>query len=92
MSERKVSPYLDWAVGELLTEFRNVGMGSQINAELQGALQAKLTGNLVDSIDRHERAATKLANRLLWLNIILGFFTILGTVLAVFTFLPGREG
>lgn len=61
-------------------------MGQQINSELQGAIQVKLTELLAESIDRHERAATRLAKQLLALNIILGIFTVVGTALTIIAF------
>jgi hypothetical protein len=42
--------------------------GSQVHEEIKGALSVVLTKNLTDSIDRHEKAATRLANQLLWLK------------------------
>ena len=61
-------------------------VGSQLHSEIVGALATVLTKELAESIDRHERAATALSNRLLWLNIILGIFTVAGTVLTVAAF------
>jgi hypothetical protein len=60
--------------------------GSQLHAEISGALAAVLAKNLVESIDRHERAASRLSTQLLWLNIILGVFTVAGTALALISF------
>lgn len=89
MSERKTSPYLkEWKLGELLSEFRNVGdTRSPIHSEVQAAIQAKLTDQLADSIDRHERAATRLTRQLFVLNIVLGVFTVSGTVLTIIAFM-----
>lgn len=60
--------------------------GSKLHEEIKGALFAVLTDSLVKSIDRHERAATRLSNQLFWLNIILGVFTVVGTVLTIIAF------
>jgi len=61
--------------------------GSQLHEEIKGALSAVLIKSLTESIDRHERAATRLSGQLLWLNIILGIFTIAGTVLTIIAFI-----
>lgn len=62
-------------------------VGSSTHSEIMGALAAVLTKDITESIDRHEQAATRLSNQLLWLNIILGIFTVLGTVLTVTSWL-----
>lgn len=51
------------------------------------AIQAKLTDQLVTAIDRHERAAARLASQVLILNVVLGVFTIAGTVLTIVSIL-----
>lgn len=89
MAERKTSPYLadEWTVPQLLIEHRNVGIANEpIRAELQGAIQAKLTDQLVASIDRHEQAASRLSRQVLILNVVLGLFTVAGTVLTIIAF------
>lgn len=84
MNSPRKSQYVSMSIPELLAALRDhAQVGSQLHSEIQGALQARLATDLVDSIDKHERAASRLSNQLLWLNIILGAFTVLGTILAV---------
>ena len=88
MSDKKTSRYVDMSAPELVKALCDHAQpGSQVHEEIKGALSTVLTKHLADSIDRHERAASRLSNRLLWLNIILGAFTIIGTILAVISFL-----
>ena len=83
------SEYLDRTVPQLVRALRdNAMVGSQTHSEIDGALRAKLATLVADSIDKHERAATRLANQLLWLNILLGVFTVVGTVLSVWALVP----
>ena len=55
----------------------------ELHEEIKGALIAVVSKQLCESIDRHEKAASRLSMQLLWLNIILGVFTIAGTVLTI---------
>jgi len=88
MSSPKSSPYVDMPVPELVKALCDHAQpGSKMHEEIKGALSAALTKKLTDSIDRHEQAATCLAKRLLWLNIILGVFTVAGTGLAIISFI-----
>ena len=74
------SPYLEKSVPELV---KHSSMVTGLQAEeVKAALYAALTEKLAASIDKHEAAESKLANRILWLNIILGAFTIAGAVLS----------
>lgn len=57
--------------------------GLSIRAEVAGALATVLTKELTNTIHKHELAATKLSNQLLILNIILGIFTVVGTIIAI---------
>jgi hypothetical protein len=87
MSTPKTSRYVDVQIPELVKALCDHAQpGSQLHEEIKGALMAALTKSLTDSIDRHERAATRLSNRLLWLDIILGVFTVVGTVLTIIAF------
>lgn len=61
--------------------------GSKLHEEIKGALAAVLVKDLTEAVDRHERAASKLSARLLWLNIVLGVFTVAGTVLSIVAFI-----
>lgn len=82
----KTSLYLGKPVPELVKLLCDGGdPQSRLILEVKGALAAKLTQELCQSIDRHERAATRLSVQLLWLNIILGAFTVLGTVLTIWS-------
>lgn len=88
MSTDKESRYLSMPPTEIVKALcTHAQAGSQLHEEIKGALSAVLTKNLTDSIDRHEKAASVLSTRLLWLNIILGAFTVVGTVLAVVAFI-----
>jgi hypothetical protein len=82
------SEYVNMPVPELVKALCDHAQpGSKLHEEIKGALSAALTKQLSESIDRHERAATRLSNQLLWLNIILGVFTVVGTVLTVWSLL-----
>lgn len=87
-SNTKMSNYIGKPVPELVRALNDDAQpGSKLHEEIKGALQAALTAQLSESIDRQERAATRLANQLLALNIILGIFTVVGTVLTIIVFL-----
>ena len=62
--------------------------GSKRHEEIKGAITIVASKTLADAIDRHEAAESRLSNRLLWLNIILGAFTVIGTILAVIGTIP----
>lgn len=89
-SEPKSEPqshYTDKSAPELVKALCDHAQpGSKLHEEIKGALYTVLTNNLTSSIDKHEKAATRLSNQLLWLNIILGIFTIVGTVLSIVAF------
>lgn len=88
MDTPKESHYINMPPGEIVKALCDHAQpGSKLHEEIKGALAAVLTKNLTDSIDKHEQAATRLSNRLLWLNIMLGAFTVVGTVLTVIAFL-----
>lgn len=89
MTDQKESFYLTLPINQLVKRLSSdAQIGSSLQDEIRGALIVAVARVVTESIDRHERAATKLSNRLLWLNVILGAFTIVGTVLAVIPFLP----
>lgn len=71
---------LVWALGN------EAAPGSHSHEEMKAALQAMLVERLAGAIDKHEQAASRLGLRLLWLDIALGVFTVVGTVLAVIAF------
>lgn len=82
------SEYVNMPVPELVKALCDHAQpGSKLHEEIKGALSAALTKQLSESIDRHEQAASRLSNQLLWLNIILGVFTVVGTVLTVWSLL-----
>ena len=84
MSEPKNSHYIDMPVPEIVKALcDHAQVGSKLHEEIKGALIAAVSKQLADSIDRHERAASNLSVQLLWLNIILGAFTIAGTILSL---------
>lgn len=84
----EVSRYIAMQPGEIVKALSSHAQpGSKLHEEVKGALTAVLAKDLIDSIDRHERAATRLSNILLWLNILLGIFTVVGTVLTIVAFL-----
>jgi len=88
MSNGKESSYLDMSIPEIVKALCDHAQpGPQRHEEIKGALNAKLTKSLTDSIDCHEKAASRLAQQLLWLNIIFGTFTVIGTLFAIISFL-----
>lgn len=87
METPKDSSYVGWTPAQLTGALStHAQVGSQLHSEIVGALATVLIKDLSESIDKHERAASKLSNRLLWLNIILGIFTVVGTLLAVVSY------
>ncbi len=88
MSEPDISRYAEMKPAELVKALgTDAKAGDRVHEAIKGALSTVLVKSLTESIDRHERAATKLSLRLFWLNIILGAFTVVGTVLTVISFL-----
>lgn len=88
MEPTKESRYLGMSPGEIVKALCDHAQpGTKHHEEIKGALAAVLVKNLTEAIDRHERAATKLSAQLLWLNIILGVFTVAGTVLTIVAFM-----
>jgi hypothetical protein len=79
------SDYVNYTSGQLVDALTKAGVPMSINhEEIKGALLVVLTKDLVESIDKHERAASRLSNVILWLNIILGIFTIVGTIISLY--------
>jgi hypothetical protein len=61
--------------------------------------KARCTGDLVDAINSLEQAQTKaaqaaerLAVRVFWLNVVIGFVTVVGVVIACLTYLRAPRG
>ncbi len=82
--EPKNSIWTDKSAEELVYYLANQGEpASRAHQEVKGALNYALTKRLCDSIDRHEKASSRLAIQVLILNVILGIFTIVGTVLTI---------
>jgi hypothetical protein len=85
------SKYFGRPIPELVAEVsRQPLASSKDHAEVHAALHAGLVSQLTSSIDAHQKAATRLSVQLLVLNIILGFFTVAGTALAVAGFFPSK--
>lgn len=88
MSAPKASKFLDYPLPDLVHALSNEAMpGSKNLEEIKGALSSVLIARLADAIDRHERAASRLATRVLILDCMLGGFTVAGFVLAAVQFL-----
>ncbi len=84
MTSTNKSKYVGKPIPELVKALCDHAQpGSQLHEEIKGALYASLTEKLSTSIDKHEKASSKLSKQLLWLNIVLGIFTVTGTVLAI---------
>ena len=82
--ESKKSIWTDKSAEELVYHLANQGEpASRAHQEVKGALNYALTKRLCDSIDRHEKASSRLGIQVLILNVILGIFTIVGTVLTI---------
>jgi len=81
--------FMDMEISELVRSLQDERSQSPLLEEKKGALYATLILTLSKSIDKHSNESKVLSNRILWLNIILGIFTIIGTILAVYTFFQG---
>jgi hypothetical protein len=87
MSSAKSSRFLGYTAGQLVFALSNEGEpGSKQHQEIKGALSTKLISQLSEAIDRHERAASRLASRILLLDLVVGLFTVVGFILAVMQF------
>ena len=72
------------SVDDLLADLYTVAQpNSKVFEQLRMAILARSSQDVAQSIKDYTRSNTILSGRLLWLNIILGFFTIVGTVIAV---------
>jgi hypothetical protein len=60
-------------------------VGSQVHEQQRMAIFVRCTEDLQGSIDKFTETNNRLSGRLLWLNIVLGVFTIVGTVLSVWS-------
>jgi hypothetical protein len=88
MTNKLESRFKGHSLWELVLAINDQGqVGSQVHSEVQAALQAAVTEHLAASIDRHEKAASRLTVQVLGLNIILGVFTVVGTILAIIAFI-----
>ncbi len=79
---------LVWGLGNA------AGVGSKMHEEIKGALTVACTKEIKKSIDSFNqsmssgvKAANRLSNMILALNIVLGIFTVIGAVLTVIQFL-----
>jgi Mg2+ and Co2+ transporter CorA len=88
MTENNKSHYVNMPIAELVKALCDHAQpGSKMHEEIKGALSAALVVKITESIDNHERASSRLANQVLYLNIILGLFTIIGTILTIVAFI-----
>lgn len=88
MKQLDDSKYCDMDARQLVKALKSNAMpGSPVHEEIKGALNAVLIDSLVTSIERHQNAEAKLSRQLLILNIILGVFTVAGTVFALISFI-----
>lgn len=84
MENKTKSNFCDKTPEELCRDLTSQHAGGlSVRAEVAGALATVLTAKIVSTIESHERAATKMSDQILCLNIILGIFTIVGTVIAI---------
>ncbi|MEQ9107538.1 MAG: hypothetical protein RLO04_08760 [Limnobacter sp.] len=60
-------------------------VGSKVYEQQRMALAVRCTEDVSSAINRFTDSNTVLSNRLLWLNIILGMFTIVGTALTIWS-------
>jgi hypothetical protein len=58
-------------------------VGSQVHEQQKMAIFVRCTEDLEASVRQFTDSSNKLSNRILWLNVILGLFTIVGTALAI---------
>jgi hypothetical protein len=65
----------------------SLGPGTQVFEQQRMGIFVRCTEDLESSIERYRKSNDKLSNRILWLNIILGIFTVVGTIIAIHEFL-----
>ena len=89
------SPYHGMSKEQLADKMLELGGGpGPAPTHIQGLLQARCISdietalkNLEDSQRKGAMASDKLAARVFWLNVVLAAATVIGTVIAVLTFL-----
>ena len=63
--------------------YTDAQVGSKVFEQQRMGIFVRCTEDIQGSIDRFAKSNERLSGRLLWLNIILGIFTIAGTVISV---------
>ena len=71
---------------ELLNSLLKDSVGVPIFEQQRMGIIVRCTEDLEAVIKRHQESNDRLSNRILWLNIILGAFTIIGTCIAIYQF------
>jgi hypothetical protein len=67
--------------------YSDAQVGSQVFEQQRMAIFVRCTEDIQNSINTFTNSNNRLSGRLLWLNIILGVFTVVGTVLTVWSLL-----
>jgi hypothetical protein len=67
--------------------YSDAQVGSQVFEQQRMAIFVRCTEDIQTSIKDFTNSNNRLSSRLLWLNIILGVFTVVGTVLTVWSLL-----
>ncbi len=67
----------------LASLYTDAEVGSKVFEQQRMGIFVRCTEDIQGSIDRFTRSNKRLSGQLLWLNIILGIFTIAGTVISV---------
>ncbi|KZC35426.1 MULTISPECIES: hypothetical protein [Rhodanobacter] len=82
----------DKSIEDLLTAlYTDSQVNSKVWEQQRAALFARCAQDVGSSIREYTQSNKALSGRLLWLNIILGIFTVIGTILAVWSlFFDGR--
>jgi len=60
-------------------------VGSQVHEQQRMAIFVRCTEDIQSSIDSFTESNNRLSGRLFWLNVTLGAFTIVGTVLTIWS-------
>ena len=61
----------------------SLGVGTQVFEQQRMGIFIRCTEDIEAVFEKYRVSNDRLSNRILWLNIILGIFTIVGTVIAV---------
>lgn len=72
--------------------YTDAQVGSKVFEQQRMAIFVRCTDDLLTSVDRFTSSNNKLSGQLFWLNIILGIFTIAGTVLTVWSLMRAPSG